>query len=217
MGLVGDNSGVRTFRGAWSLAGIAAGAAGLATSYFVAMALTLQDSPVVAVANLVVKLTPGGVAHYLIQRVGHLDKPLLLLGIFVVLGIVFAWAGRLARRTWWAPAVVYGALTVVAVVAVSRERGATTVDFVPVAVGFVTWLITLSLLTEPLRRAELAAPEPAPTDEAEADRLEPVPAAPGSSRRTFVIRAGLVAAGAVVVGLAGKVVGRGRRHVEEAR
>ena len=112
-----DNLAVRTFRGAWSLAGLAAGAAGLATSYFVAMAMTIRESPVVAVAELVIRLTPGWLAEYLIGLVGHLDKPLLLLGIFVVLGVVFAWAGRLARRTWWAPSVVY------AVLAADRGRG----------------------------------------------------------------------------------------------
>ena len=42
-------------------------------------------------------------------------------------------------------------------VAVSVQRGATAIDAVPVAVGFVTWLVTLSLLTEPLRPPELAA------------------------------------------------------------
>ena len=146
---------MRTFRGAWSLAGLAAGAAGLATSYFVAMAMTIRESPVVAVAELVIRLTPGPVAEYLIGLVGKMDKPLLLLGIFVVLGLLFAWAGRLARRTWWAPAVVYAALSGVGAVAVSVQRGATINDTVPVAVGFVTWLVTLSLLTEPLRRAEL--------------------------------------------------------------
>ena len=110
MRAVGDNLDVRTFRGAWSLAGLVAGAAGLATSYFVAMAMTIRESPVVAVAKLVIRLTPGWLAHYLIEQVGSLDKPLLLLGIFVVLGLVFAWAGRLARRVWWAPTIVYGAL-----------------------------------------------------------------------------------------------------------
>ncbi|HET6937427.1 MAG TPA: molybdopterin-dependent oxidoreductase [Nocardioides sp.] len=205
---------MRTFRGAWSLAGLVAGAAGLATSYFVAMAMSLRDSPVVAVADLVVRVTPGPVAHYLIQQVGHRDKPLLLLGIFVVLALVFAWAGRLARRTWWAPAVVYGALTVVAAVAVSQERGATTVDFVPVAVGFVTWLVTLSLLTEPLRRADLAAHDAARAGEP--DVLEP-PSQGDHTRRTFLVRTVLVVAGAAVLGAAGRVVGRGRRHVEEAR
>src|SRR5262245_3705474 len=80
---VGDNRRVRPFRGAWSLAGLAAGVAGLATSYFVAMAMTIRESPVIAVAELVVRITPGWLAHYLIELVGQLDKPLLLLGIFV--------------------------------------------------------------------------------------------------------------------------------------
>jgi DMSO/TMAO reductase YedYZ molybdopterin-dependent catalytic subunit len=205
---------VRTFRGAWSLAGLAAGAAGLATSFFVAMAMTLRDSPVVAVADLVVKLTPGWLAHYLIEQVGTKDKPLLLLGIFVVLGLLFAWAGRLARRVWWAPAVVYAALTVLGVVAVSQQRGATAVDVVPVAVGFVTWLVALSLLTEPLHRLDVAVDHvPVPH---EADILAPIPAG-DHTRRSFVIRAGIIAVGAAVLGSAGRVVGRGRRHVEESR
>ena len=216
---------MRTFRGAWSLAGLAAGLAGLATSYFVAMAMTIRESPVVAVAELVIRLTPGWLAEYLIGLVGKLDKPLLLLGIFVVLGFLFAWAGRLARTSWWAPAIIYGGLTVVGAVAVADQRGATTTDAVPVAVGFVTWLVTLSLLTEPLRRAELAAqhataPEPQVPGEVETVELVGGGADRPSSdhtRRTFVIRAGLISAGAVVLGAAGKVVGRGRRHVEETR
>src|SRR3954447_25576582 len=150
---VRDNSGVKSFRGAWSLAGLAAGAAGLATSYFVAMAMTLRDSPVVAVAQLVIELTPGWLAHYLIEQVGHLDKPLLLTGILVALAVVFAWAGRLARRSWWAPMVVYAVLAGISLVAASQQRGATTVDVIPAVVGFLTWVVTLALVTVPLRRA----------------------------------------------------------------
>ena len=205
-----------TFRGAWSVAGLVAGAAGLATSYFAAMALTIRESPVVAVAELVIRVTPGPVAEYLISLVGKLDKPLLLLGIFVVLGVVFAWAGRLARRTWWAPAVVYAALSAVAALAVATQRGAAAIDVLPVAVGFVTWLVTLSLLTEPLRAAEAAAElssGTAGTDTAEAD-LAPLGA---ETRRTFGIRVGLVVGAAGVLGVLGRVVGRGRRHVEEVR
>ena len=177
MRAVGDNLEVRTFRGAWSLAGLVAGAAGLATSYFVAMAMTLGESPVVSVANLVIRLTPGWLAHYLIEQVGSLDKPLLLLGIFVVLGLIFAWAGRLARRVWWAPTIVYGALAMVGGIAVSAQRGSSSVDLVPVAVGFVTWLVALSLLTEPLHRLDVAVEHvPAPH---EIDVLEPAP--PGTT------------------------------------
>jgi DMSO/TMAO reductase YedYZ molybdopterin-dependent catalytic subunit len=216
---------VRTFRGAWSLAGLAAGVAGLATSYFVAMAMTIRESPVVAVAELIIRLTPGWLAEYLIGLVGHWDKPLLLLGIFIGLAIVFAWVGRLARRSWWAPAVVYGVLALIGAIAVGVQREASTIDVVPVAVGFVTWLVTLSLLTEPLRRAELAeAHESTSAASPQSETVDLVGgggpselAHPDHSRRTFVIRAGLIAAGAAVVGVAGRVVGRGRRQVEESR
>jgi DMSO/TMAO reductase YedYZ molybdopterin-dependent catalytic subunit len=93
-----------------------------------------------------------------------------------------------------------------------------------VAVGFVTWLVTLSLLTEPLRNAELAAahvPVSAPPGAAETIELvagggEPE-LSPDHTRRTFVIRAGVLAAGSVALAAAGRVVGRGRRRVEEAR
>ena len=37
--------------------------AGLATSYATAMVLTIRESPVVAVAELVIRLTPGPVAE----------------------------------------------------------------------------------------------------------------------------------------------------------
>ena len=201
-----ENAEVTNFRGAWSLAGLAAGLAGLATSYFVAMAMTIRESPVVAVAELIIRITPGAVAEYLISLVGKLDKPLLLLGIFIFLGLAFAWAGRLARRSWWAPAIVFVALAAIASVAVAVQRGATTIDQLPVAVGLVTWLITLSLLTEPLRRAGLDS-EPAEADARSGDH----------TRRGFLLRAALVAAVAAALGVAGRVVGRGRRHVEESR
>jgi DMSO/TMAO reductase YedYZ molybdopterin-dependent catalytic subunit len=207
------------------LAGLAAGAAGLATSYFVAMAMTLRESPVAAVAEQLIRITPGWLAEYLIGLVGQLDKPLLWLGLFVTLALVFAWAGRLARRTWWAPPLVYAVLAAVGAVAVQQQRGATTIDAIPVAVGFVTWLVTLSLLTEPLRRADLAAEHtstPVPSGAEETVELvagggETELSSSDHTRRAFVIRAGIVAVGAAALGATGRVVGRGRRHVEETR
>ena len=52
---------------------------GLATSYFVAMVMTIRESPVVAVAELVIRLTPGAVAERAIRVLGHHDKPFLVL------------------------------------------------------------------------------------------------------------------------------------------
>jgi DMSO/TMAO reductase YedYZ molybdopterin-dependent catalytic subunit len=218
---------VSTSRGTWSAAGLVAGFAGVATSYFVAMVTTVRDSPVVAVAELVTRLTPGPVVEQAISILGHRDKQVLLLVIMLMSAAVFAWAGRLARRTWWAPVVVFGVLGVVGGVAVWVQRGATALDIVSVAAGFATWLVCLSLLTEPLRRHDLAlARTERRTEglaEGRADSHEPAEVVPGESRqldhtrRTFVLRAGAMVVAGVALGIVGRAVGRGRRHVEETR
>jgi DMSO/TMAO reductase YedYZ molybdopterin-dependent catalytic subunit len=185
-----------------------AGLAGVAVSYAVAMAMTIRESPVVAVAELVVRATPGPAAEGAIGVLGTWDKPVLVLVILVLLAAVFAWAGRLARRSWWAPVAVYLALAATGVVAVSLQPSASPLAFLPLTLGFVTWLVVLSLLAEPLRRLEPAA------GAAEEDAPDGVALA---TRRGFLVRAGVIAGVAVLVSGVGRVVGAGRRHVEETR
>ncbi len=201
------------------MAGLVAGLAGLVTSYCVAMVMTTRDSPVTAVASLVTRLTPGPVVERAIKLLGHHDKQFLLLVILVLSGVVFAWAGRLARRSWWAPAIVFGVLGIVGAVAVGRQHGSGTIDVLPIGVGVATWLVCLSLLTEPLRRQELALAHAgeAPAADAPAAGPSPQPRPADHTRRTFLLRAGAMVAGATVLGTVGRVVGRSRRHVEEAR
>jgi DMSO/TMAO reductase YedYZ molybdopterin-dependent catalytic subunit len=213
---------VRTTRGSWSAAGLVAGFAGLLASYFVAMVLTTRDSPVTAVAELVTRLTPGFVVERAIRLLGHHDKQFLVLVILVLCGIVFAWAGRLARRSWWAPAVVFAVLAGVGGVAVRLQRGSGAIDILPIAVGFATWLVCLSLLTEPLRRHDLALTRVAGSTEpssepSAAPTPEPAAGPTDHTRRAFLLRAGVIVVGATALGTVGRVVGRGRRHVEEAR
>src|SRR6478735_4272016 len=95
------NGPVTARRAPWVLAGVLAGCAGLATSYATAMVLTIRESPVVAVAELVIRLTPGSLAERAISVLGHLDKPFLVTVILVLLLALFAGAGRLAARGWW--------------------------------------------------------------------------------------------------------------------
>ena len=202
---------MRTFRGAWPLAGLVAGFAGLATSYVVAMAMSIRESPVVAVGELVIRYTPGDVAERAIGLLGHWDKPALLLGILVILGALFAYAGRLARTSWSRALIVLGLLGVVGVTAVALRPGTSIGSYFPLAVGFVTWLVGLSILTEPLRvtpSGDAAASDERTTGPEDAE---------ASSRRAFLIRAGALAAMAVVAGGAGRFLGRGRRQLEETR
>ena len=199
---------MRTSRGSWWVAGLVAGFAGLAASYCVAMAMTTRDAPLTAVASGVARLTPGPVVERAIQILGHWDKPFLLLMILLLSAVVFAWAGRLARRSWWAPLIVFVLLALIGLVAVRAQRATTTVDLLPVAVGLATWLVCLPLLAGPLRRRERAFAETGA-----ASPGEPV----GHTRRGFLLRAGLIVAASAVAGVVGRAVGTGRRHVEEAR
>ncbi len=216
-GRVGHNRGVEARAGLWRLAGLVAGLAGLATSYTAAMVLTIRESPVVAIAEGVIRLTPGPVADFVIRFFGASNKALLLVMIFLVAGLVFAALGRAARTRWWVPLAGYSALAVLTAVAVIAQRGSTTVDLLPVVVGYLTWLLVLALLVAPLRRAdqvdgETAGPAAEPGTQAYVDA-----AGTPQGRRTFLVRAVLVAGAAVAVAGAGKVLGTGRRAVEETR
>ncbi len=191
-----------TFRGAWALAGLVAGAAGLATSYVVANVLAIRDSPVVAVAELVIRVTPGALVEQAIDSVGAADKPLLVGGILLFLALAFAWAGHLAARAWWLAVLVFGALAALGVAAVAVQETPSAVSYLPIAVGFVTWVLVLSVLTDRLRAAERS-----PTEELTSP----------SGRRSFLIGAGAVAVISLGLGGLGRFFGRGRREVEESR
>ena len=114
---------MRTSNAAWSLAGLVAGGAGLATSYLTANVMNIRESPVVAVAELVIRHTPGAVAERAIDVLGHRDKPALVVGILVLLAALFLLVGWLARRWWWASVAILGLLGVFGAVAVFTKRG----------------------------------------------------------------------------------------------
>ena len=172
---------------------------GLATSYATAMALTIRESPVVAVAELIIRITPGPVAERIIRFVGQLDKPLLILGIVLFLLAMGALAGSLARHGVLKPLLVWLVLAALGGGAVMVQPGARVIDLIPVLVGFVTWLAVLSALVKPLvterHHPDLASRE----------------------RRVFLMVGGVFGLAAIGIAGAGRVVGRGRRHVVESR
>ena len=173
---------------------------GLATSYATAMALTIRESPVVAVAELIIKITPGALAENLIQLVGQLDKPLLIGGILLVLLGMGAVAGVLSRgSSTLKPLLVWMLLAGLGSAAVLLQPGANVVDVLPVMVGFVTWVAVLPAITKPLI-AERHHPEYASRE-----------------RRVFLIVAGALGVAAIGIAGAGRVLGRGRRDVAESR
>ena len=188
-----------TRRASWALTGVLAGFAGLATSYATAMVLTIRESPVVAVAETVIKATPGAVAERAISVLGHYDKPALVIGILALLTGCFAAAGLLARNGWWRPMPVWFVLAALGFGAVLAQRGAGVVDALPVLVGLLTWVTVHSALTDALYR-EQRRPD-----------LE------SRERRVFVMVAGAISVATLGIAVAGRFVGVGRRHVEVSR
>ncbi len=196
---------MRTSRGWWALSGLVAGAVGLALSYATAALLHVRESPVVAVAEGITALTPGPVVKWAINTFDKDDKKVLVLGIVIFLLVAFALLGRLARRRWWLAVVGYVLLAAVATVAVATKPTPSPIDFVPVAVGLLAWVVALAVLAEWLRRWELV------------EETEDPAAEPTHTRRHFFVAAGATAAFAATAGLLGRIAGNARRRAEESR
>ncbi len=180
----------------WALSGVLAGVAGLATSLFTAGLLGLRGNPVTDVAELVVRLTPGKLAEDAIQLVGHKDKPLLVTGVLVILLLLFAGCGVLARRSPGLGVAGFVVLGVIGLIAEQSQFGAPATGVLPILVGVVTWLAVLALLTAPLR--------PRPFDDTD-------------QQRRFLLLASGVGLGSLVLGALGWNAGGHRRAVDEAR
>ncbi|GAB3888711.1 hypothetical protein GCM10027612_29750 [Microbispora bryophytorum subsp. camponoti] len=85
---------------AWAaaLSGLVAGAVALGAAQIVAGLIDPGAAPVVAVGGAMVDATPAGLKEWAIRTFGSNDKPVLLGGIVVVLALVAAGLGLLARR-----------------------------------------------------------------------------------------------------------------------
>lgn len=177
------------------LAGLLAGLAGLAGSHAVAALVSARATPVLAVAEGIIEVTPGPTAEALIQLVGQWDKALLVAGVTLGLLVLSALAGVLGRRSLTTGLLLFllmGAIGLVAVVTGPRVEPA---DSAPVLAGTLTWLLLLPLLLRPLTGSAVAA----------------------EGRRRFLVTAGAVAAGAALAAVAGEVVAASRRGVEAVR
>ena len=185
-----------------ALAGLLTGIAGVVTSEAMVWAARATNSPVVAVASAVRDFTPGWLAHWLIDLVGHWDKPLLIAGTVVILVAICAGVGLLSRRHPLLPDLVFFVLAIIGLLSVIRLEDSGIASGLAVIVGLVTWIVSLRFLTAPL----LAEQAPPPDGES-----------PTASRRAFLIRSGGVAAVVLVAGAVGRFASGSRRRVEQAR
>jgi DMSO/TMAO reductase YedYZ molybdopterin-dependent catalytic subunit len=191
--------------------GVVAAASGLAVSEAASGYLHQRVSPVVALAEEIIRLTPGRVIEFVISLVGHNDKPLLIALTLLGVAVVSAALGVVAMRWTMLAELAFVGLGFVLAWAVGDRLTSSSSTYVPTIAGVVTTLVVLAALS-PL--AVRAADESTATAEAPA---APSSAARATSRRDFLRWSGVVAAGAVVVGVIGVALERGRAAVEAAR
>lgn len=107
-------------------------------------------SPVLAIGEAVITLTPGAVAERAIDAVGQLDKPLLIAGVVVGLVVCGGAAGVLMTRNVGAGIAAYVVLSIAPLLAVLSETdgGGGSVAIVVIS-AVVTVVIALAMLSGP--------------------------------------------------------------------
>jgi DMSO/TMAO reductase YedYZ molybdopterin-dependent catalytic subunit len=213
------------------IAGLLAAAVALGIGQLVAGIVAPDGSPVVAVGEASISLTPPPVRDFAISTFGSHDKVVLVSGILVVLAVFAAIVGVLAMRRLWYGMAGLAAFTVLGLSAALTRPTASADYALPALVGAAAAASALALLVRaapPVAEvssaaAELAAEEEslpdwsAPLDEEETP-APPIPrrppgaaaprpvGSPGPQRRSFLIT-GVTAAGtAAVAGLAGRLL-----------
>ena len=171
----------------------------LAVAHLLAAFLEPGAEPLGAVGDAFIDLTPGWLKDAAIALFGVNDKTALLVGMVIVIAVLAAAAGRLARR---APLAGTGAVLLlggVSAIAATSRAEATPLAAVPSLVGAVVGAVCLRVL---VRRID--------------------PTAPGGSsatpdRRSFLMLTAGLTAFAVLAAAAGSVAGTVRRSAAAAR
>ena len=148
--------------GAGGLAGLLAGAAGVAVSEALAALLSGVTSPLLAVGNRAVDATPRPLKEFAIETFGDKDKPVLITGVIVTVALLAVLLGVLGVRR---PRLAFGGfllLSVVATAAALTDRAATAgvvLRLLPALALLVVSTTALLLLLRTLRTPARSARE----------------------------------------------------------
>lgn len=167
--------------------GVLALLSALATGHLLAGFVGANSSPMVAVGNATIDLTPSWLKEFAIRAFGTADKLVLLLGMSAVLLVLAVAAGLLSRSRPASGVALIAVLTAVGVVAVlGRSDLGQFALLAPLASGVVGAMVFTSLHRRALSDAE--------------EGTEPS----GSPRRRFLVHSLSVAAGAGAVAATGQ-------------
>jgi DMSO/TMAO reductase YedYZ molybdopterin-dependent catalytic subunit len=204
-----------------ALAGLLAAAVALGVAELVAALVGPASSPVIAVGDTVITLTPEPVKSFAIRTFGENDKIALVAGTLVVIALyalVIGLVGLRSRRLGAVGIALFGLIGAAA--AVTRPAGGV-LDMLPSIVGAAAGVLALRALLAPL-----SAPQPRTTaaevagtgvnghaDEQLMDRLREVLGSgdrkgAGLDRRGFFLTSGVALGAAAVTGGGGRLLQR---------
>ncbi|MBI1349716.1 MAG: molybdopterin-dependent oxidoreductase [Actinomycetales bacterium] len=191
-----------------ALTGVVAMAAGVAVAHLVAAVTTPAASPLVAVGSTFIDLTPTWLKEFAVARFGTADKPILLGSIAVVLVAMSALCGLLARRHRAAACAAAAGVGLVAAAAAVSRPDASIIDALPALLGAAVAASALAWLTRPSHAdAQASGTE---DDVGSATKT-------GPDRRSVLLGALVIGAGAAVTGALGTVLGGVLKGVDAAR
>ena len=200
-----------------ALAGLLAAAVALGAAELAAGLVGAASSPVIAVGDAAITLTPESVKHFAITTFGENDKVALVVGMLAVIAVYAVLLGLLALRNRRLGAVGIALFGLVgAVAAVTRPAGGP-LDALPSLVGAAAGITALYALLAPLSPGtpEPAAPAADPThaDERSVDRLREVLGSgdrkgAALDRRRFFLTSGVALGAAAVAGGGGRLLQR---------
>src|SRR5260221_10850894 len=141
--------------------GILSGAVGVCVAFLVSGFRGAIGSPVVAVAQLAIDLSPPPVKNFAIREFGTHDKLVLQIGVLVVLAVFAGFVGILAQRREANGLIGVAIFGAVGLVAAGTRPTATPADLLPSLIGAAAAAPALVRLTRPARQPVSRQPTPA--------------------------------------------------------
>ncbi len=186
--------------GLGAVVGLISGGASLAVGEVSAVFVRPAASPILAVGNRLILLTPESVKRWAIRQFGTHDKQVLLTGIYLTLAVAAVVIGVVALRRLRVGLAGVAALGLLGMYSALTAHAHHTSDAIPSLLGAVGGMAALRLLTVQLASVDVAD-------------------GPGhvTGRRVFLQSAGLTAVAAVIGSIGGKALQRKRFDASSAR
>jgi DMSO/TMAO reductase YedYZ molybdopterin-dependent catalytic subunit len=185
----------RIARGA--LVGVVSGGVGLAVGELVSVFTGQASSPVTAVGEWAISVTPTSLEQFAIRNFGSNDKMVLLTSVYVVLAVVTAADGVLARTRLTIAGILTAAFGVGGAVAAITRPAANASWLLPSLFAGVAATLALRWLTHLALKQRESPVEP-------------------SDRRHFLLSTAGTAAGVLVAGYGGRAWNNSRHNVSAA-